>query len=539
VIPGLDSLIVQRIAAIGGDASQAKLQILDEANAGWIARGRPHETMNARIWQSLGGGPGGYAGLIERDGASHYWRLNEASGLTAVDSLGNANGTISGGVTLGVPGAVGSDTAMAFNAVAGGIISAPVVITPNLLSIEGWFRNTALNPAGLIGAMLQNVPAVLWVIVNNQTNGSVFLYDGGVIATSPHIDSLWHHIVCTRDGTTNRVYVDGVLAASGPQTNVAAGTGIDIGSQLVGSLDEIAIYPLALTAQQIRAHYLAGRRVVRSITAGQPGTFAPATAPVPTFAELQGMHPPGEQINPLSPWPVPDYVIAAGGEPCTWTGFDWVVRPSAYQAAVLGDSPSHYWRLNEQSGLTAVDLVGGANGTISGGVTLKQPGAVGDGYSAMAFDGATGKIINGAIAFPVAFTIEAWVRTAHTLQAVIVTNYAGGPGDIQWVTRGDGKLQIYAAGQTPDTATATHAVNNGQWHHVAVTHDGVTARFFVDGALDVGIPQTHLIGAAPSPLTMGVEGAAQWWNGLLDEIAIYPRALTAAEILAHYHAAGR
>lgn len=67
--------------------------------------------------------------------------------------------------------------------------------------------------------------------------------------------------------------------------------------------------------------------VVRSITAGQPGTFAPATAPIPTFAQLQSMHPPRQQINPLSPWPVADYVVAAGGEHCAWTGFDWVVKP--------------------------------------------------------------------------------------------------------------------------------------------------------------------------------------------------------------------
>ena len=66
---------------------------------------------------------------------------------------------------------------------------------------------------------------------------------------------------------------------------------------------------------------------LRSITAGQPGFFSPATATIPTFAALQGMHPPREQINPLSPWPVADWVVAAGGELCSWTGFQWVVKP--------------------------------------------------------------------------------------------------------------------------------------------------------------------------------------------------------------------
>ena len=52
--------------------------------------------------------------------------------------------------------------------------------------------------------------------------------------------------------------------------------------------------------------------------------------------------------------------------------------PGSYAALVVADGASHYWRLDETSGTTAVDVIGGANGTISGGVTLNQPGAVTD-----------------------------------------------------------------------------------------------------------------------------------------------------------------
>ena len=66
---------------------------------------------------------------------------------------------------------------------------------------------------------------------------------------------------------------------------------------------------------------------VRSITSGQPGFYSPATATIPTFAALSGMLPPRVQINPLSPWPVADWITAAGGEKCSWTGFEWVIKP--------------------------------------------------------------------------------------------------------------------------------------------------------------------------------------------------------------------
>jgi hypothetical protein len=71
---------------------------------------------------------------------------------------------------------------------------------------------------------------------------------------------------------------------------------------------------------------------------------------------------------------------------------DTAVQLLGYVQQVIADGAVAYWRLGETSGTTAVDSVGGKNGTISGGVTLNQPGALADGNKAMLFDGATGKI---------------------------------------------------------------------------------------------------------------------------------------------------
>ena len=82
----------------------------------------------------------------------------------------------------------------------------------------------------------------------------------------------------------------------------------------------------------------------------------------------------------------------------------------------------HYWRLGEAGGLTATDTIGVAHGTISGGVTLNQPGHSAT-QPAMTFDGTTGRILTAvAVSLPVAVTVEAWVKlTAVTTYAPILS----------------------------------------------------------------------------------------------------------------------
>jgi hypothetical protein len=71
-----------------------------------------------------------------------------------------------------------------------------------------------------------------------------------------------------------------------------------------------------------------------------------------------------------------------------------------------------------------------------------------------------------------------------------------------------------------------------RWYHVASTWDGATARFYVDGGL---VDETAFAQTASSdglPLVIGADtpGLYESFNGTLDEIRIYNRALSAAEI---------
>ena len=70
------------------------------------------------------------------------------------------------------------------------------------------------------------------------------------------------------------------------------------------------------------------------------------------------------------------------------------------------------------------------------------------------------------------------------------------------------------------------------WVHVVGTYDGSSMRLFVDGLLDNELGRTGLFNSEPSPLFIGTDNAAdnRRFSGLLDEIAIYNKALTSEEV---------
>jgi len=208
---------------------------------------------------------------------------------------------------------------------------------------------------------------------------------------------------------------------------------------------------------------------------------------------------------------------------------------SAYSDQVIADGAIAYWRLNELSGTTAVDSIGGFNGTISGGVTLGQPGAIVDGDKAMTFDGSTGKIVTGNVVFPAAYTVEGWInttamstipwfstRTPSNVSPEIFMGTTGGNPYISIV--GDGVLN-------PALSLAI-----GQWRYVVVTVTATQLTLYVDGTQ---VAQTT--GTSPAvtkAVGIGWDGLGNLkWSGSLDDVAIYPTALSATQVSNHFKAA--
>jgi hypothetical protein len=224
---------------------------------------------------------------------------------------------------------------------------------------------------------------------------------------------------------------------------------------------------------------------------------------------------------------------------------------ATYPALVVADGAVAYWRLGETAGTTASDSVGIAHGTISGGVTLGQAGALADGDKAMAFDGTTGRINCGtsaALGFTTAFSIEAWSRytgapaNTRTIVSKIGASYLGGWA--LYITGGFGNIQFFAAGATTlwDRRTVV-SFNDGLWHHIVCVWNGTftatSVIIYVDGveAGATGITPTSAPTTGADPTSIGGHDTGiNFLNGNIDEVALYPTALTAPQIAAHYAA---
>jgi RHS repeat-associated protein len=232
-----------------------------------------------------------------------------------------------------------------------------------------------------------------------------------------------------------------------------------------------------------------------------------------------------------------------------WTG--------PYRDAVLGDQPAGYWRLGETAGATgASDTAGSNHGTYSSGTTAGQPGALtGDADTAALFDGVTAGIsVPDASSLDIertqAFTLEAWVKTTAStgilVSKVELSGSCACKGYEMFVNSGVLRAHVsalYSSSTNSIIIDGTKQINDGRWHHVAVTSVGSSSAsgitLFVDGVADAKrVVRDNLSSSIlnNAPLTIGSRQATYPLNGTIDEAAVYPTALPSSQIAAHYAA---
>ncbi len=226
---------------------------------------------------------------------------------------------------------------------------------------------------------------------------------------------------------------------------------------------------------------------------------------------------------------------------------------TSFATEVFTDGPIGYWRLGETpASPTAADASGNANsGNYSGGITLGQPGFHG-GDTAALFDGATGRIIvlNSDSLNPPNITMEAKVRWdgPNDLQQRIVEKSSFAElAQYGLSVLPDGHVQVEirtSAAATSVNVTSVAAIAQGVETHIAATYDGKVIRIYLNGVLDPSeMPAPG--GISPKPPTpanltesgVGIGNQTQRdrpFKGLIDEVALYPRALSAARIRAHF-----
>ncbi|MGB9595598.1 MAG: LamG domain-containing protein [Candidatus Poribacteria bacterium] len=135
-----------------------------------------------------------------------------------------------------------------------------------------------------------------------------------------------------------------------------------------------------------------------------------------------------------------------------------------------------------------------------------------------------------------ALTINCWVQIKGLTgdhQSAVEKGAAWGPGEYNLlpVYSGNVLLQMNDLPEECDDEAIGGKVDDGEWHHIAGTWDGKTIKTYIDGKESSSLPCAGTLEKNNDPLFIGCRGgSSRWMNGVIDEIKIYNRALTADEI---------
>lgn len=448
-----------------------------------------------------------YDNSVISDGASSYWRLSETSGATAFDSVGFNDDAISGGVTQGTAGAIigDADTADTFNGSNGLVSTQTAIPGPNTFALEGWFKTTSTSGGKIVGFGNTNTgtsSAYDRHVYMDPAGHLVFgVYTGNTVTiqgSKTYNDGAWHYFNASMSSAGMKLYVDG--AKVGQNTSTTVGQAYNgywrIGGDqswngnpyFNGSIDDVAVYPAPLTQTQITNHYVASGRT--------------------------------STVN-ASP-------------------------TDAYGAAVYAAQPDLYWRLGESSGTTAKDSGAlGNDGTYQNGPTLGVTGGInGTSNTAVGFNGSNQFVSsNGTFSDPQVYTEEIWFNTTTTNGGKLIgfgNSQTGNSNSYDrhvWM-QNSGRLAFGTYTGQENVALSDNSYNDGHWHYAVATQSSNGLKLYVDGALVATNPQTQ---AEHHDGIWRVGGDVTWensnsyyFNGLLDDAAVYPTALDAATIQNHY-----
>jgi len=185
---------------------------------------------------------------------------------------------------------------------------------------------------------------------------------------------------------------------------------------------------------------------------------------------------------------------------------------------------------NEGSGAIVTDVSGnGNNGTISG-ATWTASGKYGN---ALSFNGTNALVtINNAASLQLTsgMTLEAWVYPTTISNKWRDVIYKG--NDNYYLEGTSNNSHRPALGGTFGTPVyGTAALTANTWTHLTGSYDGATMRLYVNGVQVASRAQTGAIATSTNPLQIGGDSIyGQYFVGRIDEVRVYNRALSAAEI---------
>ena len=457
-----------------------------------------------------------------------YWRLNEtnlppaAPGSTNVGSLGtNENLYCFQGVAQGQPGVVGNafgfsnpGQVVPYLGTHADVPYAPQFNPNGLFSVELWVRPTGFVtdlfcPAAAVddsqnsgnsraGWIFYQTPTNTWEFLVGGLNGYVATAAGGTVNTQA-----WTHLVGVYDGAVCGLYVNGVLvsgAVSAPGFSPNSYAPVRLGATSFGNrtfnglVDEVACYTNVLSAARVAAHHTAGTNTT-------------------------------------------------GG----------------YAAAVLTDHPIGYWHLDEaavpaaaQSALPVAVNYGtlaplgngryqpgghpGVDGVPAGGLEATNTACQFTGGLAGNVD-----IYGSYLNFTGPLSLLAWIKSAPA-DGNVHSMVSKGAAAYRLEMDGTGHPHFANGTQPGGDLVGTTRVDDGQWHLLIGVHNGGGPQsLYLDGRLAAAnTTATTKVNGNSGEVWLGGDpdaGAYRIFNGVVDEVAVFTNALTAAQVSQLYTAA--
>jgi autotransporter-associated beta strand protein len=595
----------------GGNASSLTINPVEVANAGtyvcWLT--------NAFGWTNTANAvltvlaTNAYTQIVRADTPISYWRLDETSGTVARDSVGPNNGTYNNVLLNQTPGysTVDSDACIGlWAAPSGSYVSVAnynafnfFTSTSPQFTLEGWayFTNTA------------GVQRMFSTDQNVAPNGYMFGISGAsqlVFTTSTGNDYLqslasplqvnvWYHLAVTSDGSSFHFYVNGQEQGTGlyytgnwrgtngvPMCLGANGNFAGIYEQLLGRLDECAIYGSTLSQGQLLAHYqatLPSVPVTQTPVADQPTNYVSLTTTFTANAVGQDLHyqwskvgsgPVGSDsstltLSSLALGDAGSYqvVVSNGGgstNPPAATLTVLAIPTSASQVGLTNSLVLHLPFDTDYNDISGRNN----NGTAVNATTLPtDTPVVGGGYLHYSSDVTVpsynyvtlGKPSDLQFGSSVDFSAAFWVRQAYanvgtnlpffgsaagSIGANLGFCFAPGLTDLASPNGGwawslyDGAHQDYATG-------LPSSISDGNWHHLAfVFSRAANVTTYLDGQQVDSRSDSYLAASIDSGNTINIgQDATGTYPAAatqadLDDLGVWRRALTQLEVSGMY-----
>jgi hypothetical protein len=339
-------------------------------------------------------------------------------------------------------------------------------------------------------------------IATSTARDWIGLYSAGA-ANTAYID--WMYVNCSQSASTARA--SGSCPFKVPAT-LPAGN-----------------YELRLLANDDYTRLAAGPLVIAS---SSPSMQVSATLATATGSGASTTKAASTTVTKLTPPPVANFSAAptTGPAPLPVQSTDAMGLVAAYS-------------FDEDSGTTVTDVSGqGNHGTLTEATWTTQ-GKFG---AALAFNGTTSWVTvpdDPSLDLTTGMTLEAWVYPTVTLtgwRTVIQKEEPEGPDGVVYFLQANSDMNQPATGMSINGEEILYGRTSlvaGSWTHLAATYDGTWQRLYINGVEVAQQMQTGLIASSSGDLSIGGDSVwKQYFQGRIDEVRIYNRALSASEIQA-------